>query len=103
EEIVASSDRRFSLGDRVTARAPNRELHVVGNRRAYVRNGALGTVIALNQGDRREQDTITVDFDGIGTIDLPRSFFDHHRNRGGRREVGIDHAYALTSYAVQGS
>ena len=33
----------------------------------------------------------------------PRTFFDNHRNRSGRREVGIDHAYALTSYAVQGS
>lgn len=36
-------------------------------------------------------------------IELPRSFFDHHRTAGGRTEVGIDHAYALTSYAVQGS
>jgi hypothetical protein len=103
DEIVASGDRRFSVGDRVTARAPNRDLHVEGNRRAYIRNGALGTVVALGHGDRPEHDTITVDFDGIGTIELPRSFFDHHRNRGGRREVGIDHAYALTSYAVQGS
>ncbi len=39
----------------------------------------------------------------IGRIDIPRSFFDHHPTRGGRSEVGIDHAYALTSYAVQGS
>ena len=103
DEIVASGDRRFSLGDRVTARAPNRDLHVAGHRRAYVRNGALGTVTAIDPGNDREGDTITVDFDGIGTIELPRAFFDHHRNRGGRREVGIDHAYALTSYAVQGS
>lgn len=103
EEIVASGDRRFSVGDRVTARAPNRDLHVEGNRRAYIRNGALGTVVVLGHGDRPEHDSITVDFDGIGAIELPRSFFDHHRNRGGRREVGMDHAYALTSYAVQGS
>jgi conjugative relaxase-like TrwC/TraI family protein len=103
DEIVASGDRRFSLGDRVTARAPSRDLHVAGNRRAYVRNGALGTVIDLIHGTDRTNDTITVEFDGIGTIDLPRSFFDHRPNRGGRREVGIDHAYALTSYAVQGS
>jgi conjugative relaxase-like TrwC/TraI family protein len=102
DEILATGDRRFSLGDRVTARAPNRDLHVEGNRRAYVRNGALGTVTAIHHGSDRD-DEITVDFDGIGVIDLPRSFFDHHRNRGGRREVGIDHAYALTSYAVQGS
>lgn len=103
EEIIASNDRRFSVGDRVTARAPNRDLHPEGDRHSYVRNGALGTVTALEQGADRDDDVITVDFDGIGTIELPRSFFDHHRNRGGRSEVGIDHAYALTSYAVQGS
>jgi len=102
DEIVASDDRHFSVGDRVTARAPNRDLHPIDDRRAYVRNGALGTITAIQHGDRKEDDTITVDFDGIGTIALPRSFFDHHRNRGGS-EVGIDHAYALTSYAVQGS
>jgi len=103
EEVIASTDRRFSVGDRVTARAPNRDLHPEGDRHSYVRNGAIGTVTALELGADRDDDVIIVDFDGIGTIDLPRSFFDHHRNRGGRREVGIDHAYALTSYAVQGS
>ncbi len=104
EELVASGERRFSVGDRVTARAPNRNLHPDGDRRAYVRNGALGTIVALQpHQDDRQQDTLVVDFDGIGTIELPRSFFDHHRTAGGRAEVGIDHAYALTSYAVQGS
>ncbi|HRY10977.1 MAG TPA: hypothetical protein P5544_13500, partial [Candidatus Nanopelagicales bacterium] len=90
--------------DRITARAPNRDLHVDGDRHAYVRNGALGTIVAVRP-DRRDpaDDTLTVDFDGIGTIDIPRSFFDHHRTPAGRPEVGIDHAYALTSYAVQGS
>lgn len=48
-------------------------------------------------------DSITVAFDDIGTIEIPRAFVDHHRRPGGRTEVGIDHAYALTSYAVQGS
>ena len=50
-------------------------------------------------------DTITVAFDGIGTIDLPRSYFDEHRTAGRRRrrDVGLDHAYAVTSYAVQGA
>ncbi len=103
DEIVASADRCFSVGDRVTARTPSRQLHVDGNRAAYVRNGALGTIAAIDHGDQPDGDTITVDFDGIGTIELPRSFFDHHTSRGGHSEVGIDHAYALTSYAVQGS
>lgn len=92
------------MGDRVTARAPNRTLHVAGNPKAYVRNGALGTIVAVHrEPDTPRNDTVTVDFDGTGTIDLPRRFFDLHRTTAGRPEVGIDHAYALTSYAVQGS
>ena len=104
DPISASGDRTFAVGDRVTARAPNRDLHVDGDRHAYVRNGALGTIIAVHPHQRdASRDALTVDFDGIGRIDLPRSFFDHHRTTTGRGEVGIDHAYALTSYAVQGS
>jgi ATP-dependent exoDNAse (exonuclease V) alpha subunit len=104
DQIIASGHRRFAVRDRVTARAPHRDLHVHGDRHAYVRNGAIGTVVAVTRHQRRpECDTITVDFDGIGVIDIPRAFFDHHRSRAGRAEVGIDHAYALTSYAVQGS
>jgi conjugative relaxase-like TrwC/TraI family protein len=104
KEIAASGGRTFAIGDRVCARAPNRNLHVDGNRNAYVRNGALGTVTNVhNNGRNAVEDCITVDFDGIGAIALPRSFFDHHRNAAGRSEVGIDHAYSLTSYAVQGA
>jgi conjugative relaxase-like TrwC/TraI family protein len=102
--VPATGDRSFAVGERITARAPNRDLHVEGDRHAYVRNGALGTITAARcDPERPEQDMLTVAFDGIGTIDLPRSFFDLHRTRTGRAEVGIDHAYALTSYAVQGS
>jgi len=104
EEISASGGRAFATGDRVTARAPSRDLHVDGDRHAYVRNGALGTVVAVRSGASDDsRDTLTVDFDGIGSIDVPRGFFDLHSTAAGRPEVGIDHAYALTSYAVQGS
>ena len=102
DTITASGDRRFAVGDRITARAPNRNLHVQGDRRSYVRNGALGTITAVAV-DGDSEDSMTVDFDGIGPIVLPRSFFDHHRTGSGRAEVGVDHAYALTSYAVQGA
>ncbi|MEI2650921.1 MAG: AAA family ATPase [Microthrixaceae bacterium] len=104
EPIAASGGRSFAVGDRVTARAPNRDLHVADDRQAYVRNGALGTVVAV-KAHRRDQsrDSLRIDFDGIGAIDVPRSFFDRHRGPTGRTDVGIDHAYALTSYAVQGS
>jgi hypothetical protein len=105
DEIPASSDRRFSAGDHVIARAPDRDLHPPGRPGAYVRNGALGTVVALHRGARPADDTITVSFDGIGTIDVPRGYFDGHRPAGRhrRRDIGLDHAYAVTSYAVQGT
>lgn len=104
DEIPASGNRTFAVGDRVTARAPNRNLYVEGDRHAYVRNGALGTITAVHHdGSERGSDVVTVDFDGIGSIDLPRTFFDRHQVAEGRPEVGIDHAYAVTSYAVQGS
>jgi AAA domain/TrwC relaxase len=104
DEIPASGDRRFSVGDRVIARTPDRDLHPPGQPDTYIRNGALGTVLALHPGTRLADDTITVAFDGIGTIDVPRSYFDEHRTAGRRqRDVGLDHAYAVTSYAVQGT
>ncbi len=104
-EITAHGDRRFSVGDRVIARTPDRDLHPPGRPDAYVRNGALGTVLALHPDDRLPDDTITVAFDDIGPIDLPRSYFDGHGTAARRRprDVGLDHAYAVTSYAVQGA
>jgi hypothetical protein len=44
---------------------------------------------------------IVVVFDELGTIALPRSFFDLHAVAG-HVGVGLDHAYAVTSYGVQG-
>ena len=74
---------------------PNRDLHVAGDRKAYVRNGALGTIVAVHP-DRRDaaEDALTVDFDGIGRIDIPRSIFDHHRTPAGRPEAARLHRAA---------
>jgi len=102
-EIAAAGDRRFSVGDRVVTRRGDRSVHPPGHPELWVRNGATGVVVALEPGGNYTRDAIRVDFGGIGTVDLPRSFFDEHRDRGGRREVGLDHAYAVTSYAVQGA
>jgi conjugative relaxase-like TrwC/TraI family protein len=104
EEITAAEDRRYSVGDRVIARVPNRRLHPPDDPGAYVRNGATGTITRVRQGDTRDHDGITVDFDDLGTVDLPRRFFDEHDiDHHARRDVGIDHAYAVTSYAVTGA
>ena len=36
---------------------------------------------------------------------MPRGYFDEHHaaSRRRRRDIGLDHAYAVTSYAVQGA
>jgi conjugative relaxase-like TrwC/TraI family protein len=104
EEVAAAEDRRYSAGDRVIARIPNRRLHPPGGPDAYIRNGATGTVAAIHLGAITDQDHLTIHFDDLGTVTVPRGFFDEHDiDEYGRRQVGIDHAYAVTSYAVTGA
>ncbi|HVA42653.1 MAG TPA: MobF family relaxase [Acidimicrobiales bacterium] len=103
EEVVAARDRRFSVGDRVVARRGDRSLYPQGYPQDYVRNGARGTVVDIHRHRNHEKDTIRVAFDEVGEVDLPREFFDEATRPGGRSDVGLDHAYALTSYAIQGA
>lgn len=101
-EIEASNGRAFSVGDGVVARVGERNLHPTGRPGDYVRNGAVGTVAAIERGGDRAADAIRVDFDALGLVELPRSYFDEH-GEGRRRRAGLDLAYAVTSYAVQGA
>ena len=102
-ELNATGDRRFATGDRVVARMAARHLHIPDHPDRYLRNGATGTITEAVPGRVPAGDRLRIDFDGIGSIDVPRQFFDEHDGTGGRRDVGIDHAYAVTSYAVQGA
>jgi hypothetical protein len=97
-EITAAGGRRFAVGDEVVARMGDRRLHPPRMPDNYVRNGTHGTVAAVHPAD----DRITVAFAGLGEISLSRAFFDEHRDIWGRLDVGLDHAYAITSYAVEG-
>jgi conjugative relaxase-like TrwC/TraI family protein len=102
-EITAAGGRRFALGDEVVARMGDRHLHPPGLPANYVRNGTHGVVAAVHPAaDDLVADRITVAFAGLGEIILPRAFFDEHRDIWGRLDVGLDHAYAITSYAVEG-
>lgn len=103
DELQASGDRGFAVGDRVIARVPARDLHPPGRPQDYVRNGAVGVVTRIAPGSQPHDDTLTVDFDATGSVTLPRRYFDAHEHPGGKVDVGLDHAYAVTSYAVQGS
>ena len=103
EEIGASGGRAFAIGDEVVARMAARHLHPPGNPASYVRNGAVGKVVDLARGVAPAGDRLRIEFTGAGTVEVPRGFFDDHEGPGGRRDVGIDHAYAVTSYAIQGA
>jgi ATP-dependent exoDNAse (exonuclease V) alpha subunit len=102
DEIAAIGGRAFSVGDRVIARDPDRDLHPPGQPDGYIRNGALGTITALHPDRQPANHRITVAFDGIGTIDVPRSYLDRQTSSG-RHPAGLEHAYAVTSYAIQGA
>ena len=78
----------FGVGDQVIAHRTDRIQHRPGQAHAYVRNGARGTVTAATRHE------LTVDFDGIGKLNLPAAWVANG---------GVGLAYALTSYAVQGA
>lgn len=101
--LAASEDRLFCTGDEVIARRGNRDLHPPGRPQAWVRNGTPGRVIATHHGATPDEDRLDVEFAGIGPIEVGRAFFDRHHHSDGHIDVGLDHAYAVTSYAIQGA
>ena len=84
----------FQVNDEVIARIPDRELRAPGARHdAWVRNGACGRVAGVGA------DELVVEFERWGTVTVPRSYLERERNG---VHGGLQHAYALTSYAAQG-
>lgn len=80
-------ERDFRVGDWVVARRNKHRLRGINN--TYVKNGSIGTVVGMNLDER----SITVEFDKEGAICLPDWYLD---------DGGLDHAYARTTYNVQG-
>ena len=85
--------RRLCVGDEVIARGGNRRLHPQQRPEHWVRNGTRGVIVGIRHEDDDVAITMATEH---GEIDVPRSYFD--RTRG-----GLDLAYAVTSYAVQGA
>jgi conjugative relaxase-like TrwC/TraI family protein len=93
-ELVAAGTR-FSAGDEVMARVPDRTLRPEGgDRGSFVKNGSRGTVLEV------AQDHIRVDFEHRGPIDVPRAYLEQEVALGVRG--GLLHSYCLTTYAAQG-
>lgn len=87
-----SNGREFRAGDWVVARHNDRRLRSLSDRRFWVRNGACGEVVTVDN-DRNE---IVVDFSGqdgvLHSVRLPAAYVEAH----------LEHGYALTDYGVQG-
>jgi conjugative relaxase-like TrwC/TraI family protein len=94
--VTLADGRRLCVGDQVLARHGDRTVHPEENRDGWLRNGTRGEIVHVRHDPRSpgndEIDMLTTG----GVITCARSTFD-------RPDGGIDLAYAVTSYAVQGA
>jgi hypothetical protein len=88
--------RRLCVGDQVVARHGDRSIHPASDRNAWMRNGTRGQIIDIRVTENTPLDDEIDIATSAGVITCTRPTFD-------RPEGGIDLAYALTSYAVQGA
>lgn len=87
--VLTAGDREFQAGDWIVTRRNASSLRSA-DRRHFVKNGSAGRVRGVHPTDG----AMTVDFDVEGLIRLPREYL-----AGGH----VEHAYARTSYGVQGA
>ncbi len=96
QSATLEGGRRLCVGDHVVARHGDRMVHPVDDRGGWMRNGTTGRVVAVRTHptapDGDEIDIATA----AGILTCDRATFD-------RSSGGIDLAYAVTSYAVQGA
>ena len=94
--VKLADGRRLCVGDQVLARHGDRTVHPEENRDGWLRNGMRGVIVDVRH-DQRSPDNDEIDMLTTGgVITCSRSTFD-------RSDGGIDLAYAVTSYAVQGA
>ena len=94
--VMLDDGRRLCVGDEVVAKHGDRSIFVGTDRSAWMRNGTTGRVSTVRlDPDNPERDEIDISTDA-GTLTCSRGTFD-------RQQGGIDLAYAMTSYGVQGS
>ena len=96
---VRIGEASFHVGDRVQARAQNRELRASDGSGRWVRNGTPGTVTRIH-GETGDRPSLTVDFDQRGEIHVPHDWLTAEIRRG--VAGGLTPAYAMTTHAAQG-
>jgi len=89
----------YHTGDRVIARAQNRDLRSATDPDRWVRNGTRGTVIDIHT-DELGGPSLVVDFDHRGPITVPHDWLVTEVRPGVRG--GLTPAYAMTTHAAQG-
>ncbi|HVM02844.1 MAG TPA: MobF family relaxase, partial [Acidimicrobiales bacterium] len=91
--VLAAGGSQFQAGDLVVARRNQRWLRCAADPSFWVRNGARGTVAAVDA----RAGALLVDFDGPDgaprAVRLPAAYL---------AEGWVEHAYAVTDYGVQG-
>lgn len=95
QAVQLSDGRRLFVGDEVIARHGDRRIHPDGDPKRWMRNGTTGTITAISPSQRAGDVVVTIATAG-GDLVVDRSTIE-------RKRGGIDLAYAVTSYAVQGS
>ena len=96
--VTLRDGRRLCLGDEVIARHGDRRIHPQGNPAGWMRNGTTGhiTKVASNPQGGGDDVIVTITTAAGGELHVGRRTLEDRRG-------GIDLAYAVTSYAVQGS
>lgn len=93
--VTLRDGRQLCVGDEVLARHGDRRIHPAERPDDWMRNGTTGTIVAVHHGPTPAGDELII-ATAAGELTVPRGVFD-------RRRGGLDHAYAVTSYAIQGS
>jgi ATP-dependent exoDNAse (exonuclease V) alpha subunit len=84
---IVVAGKEYRDGEHVIARKNKRDLRADDGR--WVMNGSVGRVVGVDS----ERSALTVDFEQLGIVSLPSWYL---------KEGNVDHAYARTTYSVQG-
>ena len=90
--VLEVDAREFQAGDRVVARHNDRRLRSPADPGWWVRNGAFGTVTAVDVGRGQVTVAFTDPSGSIHPVALPGAYVAAH----------LEHGYAVTDYGVQG-
>lgn len=99
ERIEGTAGREFSTGDRVIAKINDKTLYPDGKPDLHITNGNTGVITSVDV----DTGAMTVNFDGIGPLELPREYWGLRTSGQNANQVGLELGYSVTSHGVQGA